>query len=223
MPKLLPKSLHVFGQSVYEGPGTRRSIALTFDDGPSQSTLRLLDYLARQSVRATFFQCGMNILRFPAVARAVNEAGHEIGNHTFSHPRLCPWPGQKPFLKSASFIHSEFSRTQDIIAEELGLRATLMRVPYGLGWFGVGRAQRSLALLGVMWTVIGRDWKWAAEQIATLVLRKAAPGGIICLHDGRDIQAAPNVTPMLDAVRQIVPVLKDRGYEFETVTDLLQP
>ncbi|MGA8598265.1 MAG: polysaccharide deacetylase family protein, partial [Bryobacteraceae bacterium] len=107
----MPNLLHVFGQSVYHGPGIRNSIALTFDDGPSEATLRLLDYLAQQSVQATFFQCGMNILRHPAIARTVNEAGHEIGNHTFSHPRLCPWPRQKPFLKSASFIHNEFSQT----------------------------------------------------------------------------------------------------------------
>lgn len=165
----------------------------------------------------------MNILRHPAIARTVNEAGHEIGNHTFSHPRLCPWPGQKPFLKSASFIYNEFSRTQDIIAAEIGLRAKLMRLPYGLGWFGVPLAQHRLGLLGVMWTVIGHDWEWNAERIASFVLQKAAPGGIVCLHDGRDIQAAPNVTPMLDAVRQIVPILKDRGYTFETVTELLKP
>ncbi|MGA8598911.1 MAG: hypothetical protein WB676_29695, partial [Bryobacteraceae bacterium] len=113
--------------------------------------------------------------------------------------------------------------TQDIIAAEIGLRAKLMRVPYGLGWFGVRRAQRRLGLLGVMWTVIGHDWEWNAERIASFVLQKAARGGIVCLHDGRDIQTAPNVTPMLNAIRQIVPVLKDRGYTFETVTELLKP
>jgi peptidoglycan/xylan/chitin deacetylase (PgdA/CDA1 family) len=223
MPKLLHNLLQVFGQSISQGPGIRRSIALTFDDGPSEATLRLLEYLAQQSVQATFFQCGMNILRHPAIAQAVNQAGHEIGNHTFSHPRLCPWPGQRPLLKSAAFIYDQFSRTQDVIAAQIGLRAKLMRVPYGLSWLGVGAAQRKLGLLGVMWTVIGRDWVLNADQIAGLVLQKAAPGGIICLHDGRDIQAAPNVTPMLDAVRQIVPMLKDRGYRFETVSELLRP
>lgn len=215
--------MHVFGQSVYRAPGSRRSIALTFDDGPSDATLRLLDYFAQQSIAATFFQCGMNILRHPAIARTVSQADHEIGNHTFSHPRLCPWPGQKPFLKSASFIYDEFSRTQDIIAAEIGVRAQLMRVPYGYGWFGVGSAQRRLGLRGVMWTAIGHDWEWNAEQIASFVLKKAAPGGIICLHDGRDIQATPDVTEMFAAVRQIVPILKDRGYAFETVTQLLKP
>src|SRR4051812_25131475 len=81
------RSSHVFGPSVYRGQGTRRSIALTFDDGPSPGSLQLLDYFAREGVKATFFQCGVNVLRHPDISRTVSEAGHEIGNHTYSHAR----------------------------------------------------------------------------------------------------------------------------------------
>ncbi len=98
------KSSQLFGPSVYRGPGRRRSIALTFDDGPSQSTPALLDYLNAQGVKATFFQCGMNVRRLPHIAGQVAAAGHQLGNHTYSHPKL-------PF-KSRAFIDREFAETQ---------------------------------------------------------------------------------------------------------------
>ena len=93
------KSSQVFGPSVYRGRSGRRTVALTFDDGPSEGTLPLLEYLASEGIAATFFQCGMNVERHPRIARLVREAGHEIGNHTYSHPRLCPRIGWKLNIK----------------------------------------------------------------------------------------------------------------------------
>src|SRR3954452_3136345 len=89
------RSSRVFGPSVYRGSGKRRSIALTFDDGPSPGSLELLDYFAKQGVKATFFQCGANVLRNPDISRNLAEAGHEIGNHPHSPPRLCPTLGRQ--------------------------------------------------------------------------------------------------------------------------------
>ncbi|CAN5559875.1 polysaccharide deacetylase family protein [soil metagenome] len=215
-------SSQIFGRSVYRGAGARRSIALTFDDGPSEGSLRLLDYLAQQDVVATFFQCGTNVLRHPEIARQINKAGHEIGNHTFSHARLCPRIGWKMNFRSMESVYSEFSEAQRIIVEEVGVRPSLLRAPYGLRWFGVGSAQKRLDLLGVMWTVIGHDWEWKAPDIARLVLAKADPGGIICLHDGRDISRSPDLSEMLASLPEIIPRLKDDGYSFETVSQLLQ-
>src|SRR5689334_9925932 len=74
--------------SVYRGVSGRRSIALTFDDGPSESTTALLDVLGEYGARGTFFQCGENVRRLPGVAREVAERGHEVGNHTMSHRML---------------------------------------------------------------------------------------------------------------------------------------
>ena len=216
------RSSQLFGPSVYRGESTRRSLALTFDDGPSEGTVELLDYLASQGVPATFFACGMNVLQHPDVARRVREAGHEIGNHTFSHSRLCPRLGWKLNLKSPAFIFEEFARTQAIIHDVTGAWPTLLRAPYGMRWYGMRTMQRRLGLLGVMWTVIGHDWEWPAERIAETVLQHAAPGGIICLHDGRDVRPKPDITETLAAVRQIVPTLRALGYHFETVTSLLR-
>src|SRR5947209_6331674 len=75
------RSATVFGPSVWRGDRRRRSVALTFDDGPSESTPKILEILARYRVSATFFQCGANVERLSAVARAVRDAGHAIGNH----------------------------------------------------------------------------------------------------------------------------------------------
>jgi peptidoglycan-N-acetylglucosamine deacetylase len=209
----ISKSSQLFGPSVYRGSGHRRSIALTFDDGPSEATLPLLEYLAKEKVFATFFQCGMNVKRLPRVAGQVAAHGHQLGNHTYSHPRL-------PF-KSREFVDQEFTRTQRIIQTETGFTPMLLRAPYGFRWFGMQRVQQKLALLGVMWTVIGNDWRWPANRITKHVLAHTSPGGIICLHDGRAVQPNPDATATLSAVRQLVPILKDRGYSFEIVSDLL--
>lgn len=217
------RSSQVFGPSVYRGDGKRRSIALTFDDGPSESSLRVIEYLAEQGVPATFFQCGMNVERHPQIARTIHEAGYEIGNHTYSHPRLCPRLGWPLEYKSPAFIEQEFAKTQNSIEGATGLRPKLMRAPYGFRWYGVAAAQKKLGLLGVMWTVIGRDWEWPAYAIAELVLRRTTPGGIICLHDGRDVQPKSDISQTLAALRRIIPELKDRGYTFESVSSLLQP
>ncbi len=210
---IVGKSSRLFGPSVYRGSAQRRSIALTFDDGPSPSSLLLLDYLQRESIPATFFQCGMNVERHPEIARAVAAAGHQIGNHTYSHPKL--------LFKSTAFMTSEFERAQAAIEAATGVLPRYFRAPYGYRWFGIGTAQRRFNLMGVMWTVIGQDWRLPAPEIASYVLDRASSGGIVCLHDGRGIRTNPDVTPMLKALPTIVPALKDRGYRFCTLNDLL--
>jgi len=209
------RSSSLFGRSVYRGPGARKSIALTFDDGPSEGTLPLLETLSKHHVPATFFECGLNVRRLPAVALEVVAQGHELGNHSDNHPCMV--------LRTTAFIEREFGQAQRTIAGETGVVPKLMRAPYGLRWPGMGAMQKRLDLLGVMWTVIGHDWEWDGDRVAKFVLERATPGGIICLHDGRDIQARPDTSQMLAAVREIVPRLLDQGYTFETVSKLLLP
>src|SRR5882724_9036144 len=93
------RSSTLLAPSVYRGSRQRRSIALTFDDGPSEGTNQLLEILNRLGAPATFFVCGMNVQRLPQVVRATAAAGHEIGNHTYSHPAL--------YLRSHRFISEE--------------------------------------------------------------------------------------------------------------------
>jgi peptidoglycan/xylan/chitin deacetylase (PgdA/CDA1 family) len=147
--------------------------------------------------------------------QAVAATGHEIGNHTYSHPAL--------YLRSSRFIDDELSAAQSIIADTTGRAPTLFRAPFGARWFGLRQAQRRLSLLGVMWTVLGRDWKLAADQIERRVLAGTRNGSIICLHDGRGISASPDIGATLKAVGRLIPVLQSRGFTFETVSQLLCP
>src|SRR5262249_5236123 len=149
------------------------------------------------------------------VAREIVESGHEIANHSFSHPALC--------LRSPGFIAEELSAAQSVIAETTGRTPALFRAPYGARWFGMREAQRRLNLLGVMWTVIGLDWKLTAERIAQRVLAGAANGAIICLHDGRGLSVNPDIQETLAAVSRLIPDLESRGFTFETVSQLLCP
>ncbi|HWQ55178.1 MAG TPA: polysaccharide deacetylase family protein [Bryobacteraceae bacterium] len=209
------RSSAVFGPSAWRGDPGRRAIALTFDDGPSEATPYLLDVLAREGVPATFFQVGANVERLPGVAREVREAGHEIGNHSHTHPYF--------HFKSAAFMEADLARAQQAIAGATGAEPRLMRAPYGVRWPGIGRAQRRLQLLGIMWTVIGYDWKLSAHHIARRVAGKVRNGAIVCLHDGRELTPDPPARQTVEAVSRLIPVLRDRGFDFQTVTQLLCP
>jgi peptidoglycan/xylan/chitin deacetylase (PgdA/CDA1 family) len=208
------RSSSVFAPSLWRGSQLRPAIALTFDDGPSEGTPALLDLLARHKIPGTFFQCGSNVERLPHIARSVAAAGHEIGNHTDTHPLLC--------FRSPGFMRRELERAQQVIHSETGAVPTLFRAPFGVRWPGLRSAQANLALTGVMWTVIGYDWNLAAEGIVRRVSGSVSNGAIICLHDGRELQANPDIRNTLSAAKLLIPMLLDRGYRFETVSRLCQ-
>lgn len=201
--------------SVYSGDPSRRSIALTFDDGPSESTPAVLELLAQYRAAATFFQCGVNVRRLPATARAVHDAGHEIGNHTDTHPQLN--------FRSSEFIYSEVSHAQVAIEQICGVTPSLFRAPFGVRWFGLRATQERLGLLGVMWSVIGLDWKWPPERIAARLTAAARNGAIVCLHDGRQTAANPDISSTLDALRRVLPLWIEQGFQFETVSQIICP
>ena len=209
------RSSTLLAPSVYRGSSARRSIALTFDDGPSESTPELLDILAKHNCPVTFFECGANVRRLPSIARQVAQAGHEIGNHTEHHAPL--------YLKSERFIVGELSQAQRSILDTTGVQPALFRAPFGARWFGLRAAQRSLGLLGVMWTAIALDWKLPSELIVQRLLRNLSNGAIWCLHDGRELQSRPEISETLTALRRILPVVLDQGFQFETVSRILCP
>jgi len=209
------RSASVFGPSVWHGRRDRRSVALTFDDGPSEGTAEILEILGRQGVAATFFQCGANVERLPALAREVKEAGHEIGNHSHSHKLLC--------FRSPRFMEDDLRRAQETIEAHTGCRPALFRAPYGVRWFGIGGVERRLQLTGVMWTIIGYDWNRKVNRVVERVSRRVSSGAILCLHDGRELRARPDIGVTVETVRRLVPMLLDRGYGFETVSRLLCP
>ncbi|MCX6630634.1 MAG: polysaccharide deacetylase family protein [Candidatus Solibacter sp.] len=201
------RSASVFGRSVWRGPRDRRALALTFDDGPSESTPDILEILAEHNVPATFFQCGANVDRLPEIAREVAARGHEIGNHSYR-------PGT---------IELELRRAQETIERHTGVRPAWFRAPYGARWFGLGGAQREMQLTGVMWSAIGYDWSRRANEVVARMAASVSNGAILCLHDGRELREKPDVRTTVETVQRLVPLLLDRGYKFETIGRLLCP
>jgi len=208
-------SATLLAPSVHRGVDSRAAIALTFDDGPSESTPELLDILAAHRVPATFFQCGVNVRRLPDIARQVATSGHEIGNHSDTHPKL--------HFRSAEFIQRELESAQKSIKQITGTEPTLFRAPFGIRWFGLRNAQRELGLMGVMWTTLALDWKWPADRVIARLRNGARNGAILCLHDGRQLVAKPDISVTLQAVRRLLPELMKKGFHFEKVTDILCP
>jgi peptidoglycan/xylan/chitin deacetylase (PgdA/CDA1 family) len=199
-------SSSMLAPSVHKGTDARPAIALTFDDGPSESTLELLDILDRHGVPATFFQCGANVRRLPQVSREVAARGHEIGNHTDTHAKL--------YLRSRRFIYSELAATQETIERTTGVRPRLFRAPYGARWFGLRQAQQRLGLLGVMWTTLALDWKWPELRVIRRLLDGSTNGAIFCLHDGRRLESRPDIRTTLGALRAVLPKLMEQGFHF---------
>lgn len=207
------RSAQIFGKSIWHGPRRKKQIALTFDDGPSEETPRILELLDTSCVRATFFQCGQNVDRLPDIARQVRDLGHEIGNHTYSHPRL--------IFCSRSRIREEIDATQKAILRATGVEPRLFRAPYGIRWFGLRQALQEHGLTGVMWSVIAHDWEWEGDEIARHLLTHVSKGGIICLHDGDGISPHANRHNTVLALRHVIPKLYERGYSFVTAGEML--
>jgi peptidoglycan-N-acetylglucosamine deacetylase len=206
------RSSQVFGPSVWQGPSDNQRIALTFDDGPSESTPELLDVLAGYNARATFFQCGVNAERLPDIARRVSLAGHEIGNHTYSHPSL--------YLRRPDFIRDEVAKAQQTLAGIHGQAPVWFRAPYGGRWFGLRAAQAEFGLAGAMWTLLGSDWRLPADGIASKLMAGVRAGAVVCLHDGRELQSSPDISATIAALRLVLPRLRARGFSFVTMSEM---
>ncbi|KIQ65801.1 deacetylase [Kitasatospora griseola] len=186
----------------------RKCIALTFDGSPGEPTERVMDLLAQHRAPATFFLEGRNIHAYPDVVRRIAREGHEIGDHTWNHPRLTEVPDAE--------VREELVRTADAIAEVTGQRPTLMRPPEGRTDDRVSKISRELGMAQVLWTVTAQDY--ATEDTALItkrVLDGAARDGIVLLH--------PLHKGTVPALPAILDALADRGYTFVTVGQLLAP
>ncbi|MEV4676437.1 polysaccharide deacetylase family protein [Actinomadura sp. NPDC049382] len=171
-------------------------VALTYDDGPTASTLpALLDGLRAAGARATFFNQGNNAEARPDLVRAQQRAGMWIGNHTNTHPHL-PDLGEPAAFK-------EILGTQLTLRRITGRWPTLFRPPYGETSDQVRRDEARLRVLEVLWTVDSRDWAGASTDEIVAAARTLQPGGILLMHDWA--QAS------VDAVPRIVSDLRDRG------------
>ena len=200
-----PKEPSITFSSVHvDGP----YIAMTFDDGPSATlTPKLLDLLAAHHIKATFFVIGENVAEHPEiVARAASE-GHEIGNHSWSHPNLAKM--------SQENVRSQLQRTDDAIKSAIGKSPTLLRPPYGSitdhekKWI-----HDQFGYDIILWDVDPLDWKRPGPAVVrNRILKETRAGSIVLSHDIHPgtIEAMPSTFDELEA----------KGFKFVTVSELL--
>lgn len=181
-------------------------LALTFDDGPSKYTEKLLDIFKEHNCHGTFFMIGKQVSgRKDTVIRMKNE-GHDLGVHTWNHKKLT--------TLSLSEIRSEISSARDIIEQVTGVRPVLARPPYGSVNDDVKKASKLDGFYIINWSVDTLDWKLRnAERIYDSVMEQAKDGAIILLHDLHK--------ETVDAMVNVIPDLISRGYQLVTVTELL--
>jgi peptidoglycan/xylan/chitin deacetylase (PgdA/CDA1 family) len=203
-----------FGRTIASGARGSKQIALTYDDGPNDPhTLRLLDMLAKHSVRATFFMIGRYVRQRPDIARAVAEAGHIIGNHTFTHPLL--------IFKSAVQTRTELLDCQSALQDTIGELSNLFRPPFGGRRPATLRVARSLGLETVMWNVTGYDWNAPPTAVIEKKIERQMRGGdVILLHDGEHRAMGADRAQTVIATGNLIRRYRDLGYEFVTVEEM---
>lgn len=181
---------------------SRKAIALTFDDGPSSFTQRLLDCLESNQAKATFFMTGTEIASFPDEVKRMKELGFELGNHTYDHTELT--------TLSSEEISSEVSQVDEQLISLTGEAATVVRPPYG----SVNDTVKSvIGVPLILWSVDTLDWQSQnVSAIVEEVMNNVQPGAIILMHD--------IFSTSVDAAEIVIPQLIEQGYELVTVHEL---
>ena len=180
-------------------------IALTFDDGPGPHTAHLLDILDQYGAKATFFLIGSKVSSQANVVRSIQARGHQLGNHSWSHPELPKLPVDQ--------IASEVDRTNEAIRQATGVTPAILRPPYGAVNGAVLEQLRLRGMSSILWSVDTRDW---ADRNSDIVCSRAVagarPGAIILMHDIHQTSVG--------AVPCILNALKQQGYSFVTIQRL---
>ncbi|OBK11530.1 polysaccharide deacetylase family protein [Mycobacterium asiaticum] len=188
---------------------TVKCVALTFDDGPSPYTDRLLQILRGNDAKATFFLIGNKVAANPAGAKRIAEAGMEIGSHTWEHPNMTTIP--------AGDVAGQFSKANDAIAAATGRKPGLYRPAGGLSNPMVRQTAATFGLAEILWDVIPFDWANDSNTAATrqVLMTQIKPGSVVLFHD--------TYSSTVDLVYQFIPVLKANGYRLVSVSELLGP
>ena len=184
---------------------TQPMIALTFDDGPGEFTQQMLDILAENDVRATFFVVGTHMEVWPELVTAVHDAGHQVGMHTWKHENLNE--------QTDYYVLNNLTKCQEWIQNLTGEETKWLRPPYGITGSSTYYATRKLGLYIITWSVDSEDWlSRDPQKIYDKILQDVENGAVILCHDTYE--------PTLEAMRMVLPELKARGYQFVTVDEL---
>jgi len=204
-----------YGRTFTRGvPGTKQ-IALTYDDGPNDPhTMRLLEVLAKHDARATFFLIGRFVEQRPDIVREIVHAGHVIGNHTFTHPRL--------IFTSPTETRNELQRCQQAIATATGHTPKMFRPPFGGRRPDTLRIAREMGMQTVMWSITGFDWRAPpAERIVQRVSRRIRGGDVVLLHDGSHLGMGGDRAQTVIATERLLAHWKEQSYAFISVPPMM--
>jgi len=204
----------LYGRTLTHGSDSGQ-IAFTYDDGPNDPhTLRLLEVLAEHQAKATFFLIGQYVKKRPDIARAIQAAGHAIGNHTYTHPNL--------ILVSGSKLKQELSNCRKALEDAIGASMTLFRPPFGGRRPNVLRTVRAMGMEPVLWSVTSFDWKArSAQYIVNKVskqLDRTKQGEIVLLHDGGHVGFGAERGFTVEATQVLLSKYADK--KFVTIPDL---
>lgn len=206
----------LYGRTLTHG-SVPSQMALTYDDGPNDPhTLHLLDVLAKHEAKATFFLIGKYVRQRPEIARAIHAAGHEIGNHTYSHPNL--------ILVSAARLRQELADCRKALEDALGAKTSLFRPPFGGRRPNVLRTVRTMGMQPVMWSVTAYDWNAKSpapivDKVARQVDSRRKPQAeIVLLHDGGHLAFGTDRSHTVEATRRLLE--RYAGRKFVAVGDL---
>jgi polysaccharide deacetylase family sporulation protein PdaB len=201
------------GAIVWEVDVRKKMVALTFDDGPSPTfTNKILDLLAKYNAKGTFFVMGKQAEQYPEIIQREYREGHEIGNHTYNHPEVN--------RMSYEALKKDLVRAHQVIFHIIGQDMKLFRPTSGFYNERIVKVAKLLNYKVVIWTwgQDSRDWtKISGESIALRIIKTVKPGNIILFHD-----QGGDHSNTIKALEIILPVLKEQGYEFSTVSTLLQ-
>lgn len=199
--------------SIRRGPRGSKLLALTFDDGPDPAyTPKVLEVLEAVGVRATFFVVGKRAARAPGLVREMAAAGHEIENHSWSHSSL--------WLCGPRRTAREISSVQELVADLTGRAPRFFRPPWGMVNLALFPTLRRLGMRCVLWSDQPEGLRAVApDEIATRVVRSAAPGAIVDLHDAEGVRGAPG--RLLEALPRMLEGLHAAGYACVSLTELL--
>lgn len=198
---------------VWEVPMEQKAIALTFDDGPNPTyTPQILELLKQYHAKATFFVTGSRVEKYPTLAKQEVIEGHELANHTYSHASMRRISSEK--------LQDELRKADQAIYNVTGQKSHLFRPPGGHYDETIVNAAKQAGYTVVMWSwdEDTRDWsKPGVKKIVSTVLSNIHNGDIVLFHDhGGDRRQT------IAALQEILPELQHRGYQFVTISELLQ-
>jgi peptidoglycan-N-acetylglucosamine deacetylase len=201
------RTFQLFGGIISEVETNEKVVALTFDDGPTENVEQILPLLDKYNAKATFFLIGQDIEKYPEGVKKIDESGHQIGNHTYTHNRMV--------FKSPSFIKDEIEKTDKLLREAGYEEEIDFRPPYGKKLFGLPYYLNKNNSETIMWNLEPDTYYTTVSDKVNYVKENVKPGSIILMHPMYD-----DTGKELQAIEEVLQALSKEGYQFVTIDEL---